>query len=102
MMATSLGERAVTTGSATQEWNEKLTILERFNGRTFNPVPSGSRAITVNLWTVKQNLLQQSYEVLKGSVYQSLALQTRLKPYFLNGRESVLDAANDLNWRMAR
>ena len=80
------------SGPAYQAWQDKLTILEHFNGRTFNPVPSGNGAVTVNLWTTTQDLLQQSYEALKGSVYQSyealkgsvyqsLALQTRLKGY---------------------
>ncbi|MCQ8131085.1 hypothetical protein NP596_21700, partial [Methylomonas sp. WSC-6] len=59
---------------------DKLTILERFNGRTFTAVPDGTAAATVNLWTTSQDLLQRSYDSLKESVYQSLAIQTRLKP----------------------
>ena len=44
--------------------------------------------------------VRKSYERLKGSVCQSLAVQTRLKPYLdLIGLESALDAANDLEWR---
>ena len=74
--------QSVVTGSAAyQSWADKLTVLEHFNGRTFNPVPSGAATVTVNLWTATQALLQQSYDQLKASVYQSLALQTRLKPY---------------------
>jgi hypothetical protein len=74
-------QNTVTGSGAYQSWADRLTILEHFNGRTFNPVPSGSTAATVNLWTTTQALLQQSYDQLKTSVYQSLALQTRLKPY---------------------
>ncbi|WAR43265.1 calcium-binding protein [Methylomonas rapida] len=60
---------------------DKLTILEHFNGRTFNSVPDGTTAATVNLWTTTQDLLQRSYDSLKESVYSSLVMQTRLKPY---------------------
>lgn len=71
----------VTSSAAYQSWADKLTILEHFNGRTFNLVPSGTAAVTVNLWTATQALRQQSYDQLKASVYEGLALQTRLKPY---------------------
>lgn len=46
-----------------------------------------SGAVTVNLWTTTQDLLEESYQALKGSVYQSLVLQT------------AMDAANDSEWR---
>ncbi|WP_367154192.1 calcium-binding protein [Methylomonas sp. HYX-M1] len=78
----SVNVQNVTSGSALyQTWVDKLTILEHFNGRTFNTVPAGSTAATVNLWTTTQDLLQRSYDNLKESVYSSLLLQTRLKPY---------------------
>ncbi|QPK64518.1 calcium-binding protein [Methylomonas sp. LL1] len=59
----------------------KLTILEHFNGRTFNNVPDGTVSATVNLWATSQDLLQRSYDSLRESVYESLVMQTRLKPY---------------------
>ncbi|TAN70255.1 MAG: hypothetical protein EPN17_06135 [Methylobacter sp.] len=59
----------------------ELTILEHFNGRTFNTVPTGTEAVTITLWTTTQSLLQNSYDTLKQSVYVSLAFQTNLKPY---------------------
>jgi Ca2+-binding RTX toxin-like protein len=73
----------VAIGSTTYNaWADKLTILEHFNGRTFNAVPAGTEATTVNLWTTTQDLLQRSYDGLKQSVYKSLLLQTSLKPYW--------------------
>jgi Ca2+-binding RTX toxin-like protein len=73
----------VATGSAAyNDWLSKLTILEHFNGRTFLPVPSDTTsAVAINFFTDRLNLLNQSYQALKDSVYQSLALQTHLKPY---------------------
>ncbi|ANE57980.1 hypothetical protein AYM39_22110 (plasmid) [Methylomonas sp. DH-1] len=71
----------VAAGSAAYNaWADKLTILEHFNGRTFNTVPAGTTAATINLWSVTQDLLQSSYDSLKTSVYQSLVLQTRVQP----------------------
>jgi len=80
--ALTVNVQGIAAGSATYPaWVDRLTILERFNGRTFNAVPAGTAAVTVNLWTTSQALLQQSYDHLKASVYQSLALQTWLRPY---------------------
>jgi hypothetical protein len=72
-----------TPGSAlyNQIANE-LTILERFNGATFNPVPAGTGVnATVNIWYTATSLLEQSYDALKQSVFASLELQTELQPY---------------------
>ncbi|MFA5810541.1 MAG: hypothetical protein WC935_09470, partial [Thermoleophilia bacterium] len=67
--------------SAYQAMADKLTIMEHFNGRTFQPVPDGNAPVTITLWHSPQDMLKLSYEALKNSVYQSLVLQTRLKPY---------------------
>ncbi|MCK9387630.1 MAG: putative Ig domain-containing protein [Sulfuritalea sp.] len=64
-----------------QAMADKLTIMERFNGRTFQPVPEGIDPITITLWHNAQDMLNLSYEALRTSVHDSLALQTRLKPY---------------------
>ena len=73
--------QGIGTGSAAYlAWQTKLSLLERFNGRTYNPVPSGSNAVTVNIWQAAQTQLNQSYDSLKTSVYQVLSLQTRFKP----------------------
>ena len=61
-------------------WQTKLSVLERFNGATYSKVPAGSADATVYIWAAAQQVLQQSYNALKDSVYQSLILQTRLKP----------------------
>ena len=64
-----------------QAWADKLTILEHFNGRTFNTVPAGTAPVTVTLLTGAQPLLQQSYDAIKESVYGALVVQAQLKPY---------------------
>ncbi len=73
--------RHVNPGADTAEWERKLTILERFNGRTFSEVPEGTDPVTVVIAPQAQSLLQQSYDALRESVYRSLAIQTRLLPY---------------------
>ncbi|VUZ26587.1 Uncharacterised protein, partial [uncultured Comamonas sp.] len=62
-------------------WANILTIMERFNGRTYQAVPEGNDPVTLTLWHTPRGLLQKSYDALKQSVYDSLLLQTRLKPY---------------------
>ncbi len=64
---------------AYQAWAQKLTIMEHFNGRTYQPVPDGTDPVTMTLWHSPHDGLQLSYDALKTSVYQSLALQTRSK-----------------------
>ena len=61
-------------------WADKLSVLEKFNGRTLRQVPTGTGAVTVDIFGGTRDLLQQSYNALKSSVYESLELQTRLKP----------------------
>ncbi|MBD9359667.1 calcium-binding protein [Methylomonas fluvii] len=80
VLAQLLTDFAAAGSAAYNAWADKLTVLEHFNGRTFNTVPAGTTAATINLWSVTQDLLQSSYEALKNSVYQSLVLQTRVKP----------------------
>ncbi len=88
-------------------WNKKIHILEAFNGSyffglptqpsvgaktgiTFSSASSGGggsltiiNSIPINIRYAQQQLdfLQQSYDALKESVYDSLLLQTRLRPY---------------------
>ena len=64
-----------------QAWETKISLLEHFNGRTFNTVPGGTAAATVNFWSGNLDLLNKSYNALKLSVYEALVVQTRLKPY---------------------
>ncbi len=85
------------------EWGPKLHILEAFNGRYFFNLPgeagttghggavaglslntpdaNGRRIGTMALAAPQVMALQQSYDALKESVYTSLVLQTRLKPW---------------------
>lgn len=93
------------------EWSRKLHILEAFNGQYFFNLPeeksltdganwgvsilagtgggSGGGALAMEAFPtlridfsqVQLDLLQQAYDALKESVYASLVLQTRLKPY---------------------
>ncbi|PPK76541.1 hypothetical protein B0F87_103148 [Methylobacter tundripaludum] len=84
-----------------------LKTLEAFNGRDFAPIASNSGSTTLaafstsapaggsgsgfgldidtpvmyNMQQARLNLLNQSYNSLAASVYDSLILQTRLKPY---------------------
>jgi Ca2+-binding RTX toxin-like protein len=67
--------------TAYQAWLDKLTILERFNGQTFLPVPEAGTSLSMIFYDTREALLDQSYQSLKDSVYGALALQTRLKPY---------------------
>jgi len=72
----------VTTGSpAWQAWLDKLSVLERFNGQTFLPVPAAGTTLTIDVFNTRETLLDASYAALKASVYGGLLLQTRLKPY---------------------
>ena len=102
------------------DWSRKLHVLEAFNGQYFFNLPeqksqtdganwglaisagsgggSGSGAIAieafptlrVNFSQTQLDLLQQAYDSLKESVYASLVMQTRLKPY-LDQIELVID-----------
>ena len=124
------------------EWTQKLHIIESFNGSYFFGLPSSSQTagavtgltiatptatstsvqITANLMQTQLDLLQQSYDAIKGSVYDALVLQTRFKP-LLDQINLVIDAsgisldfsqvnatfgtrigqnaANDAEWRVA-
>ncbi|EAR20406.1 calcium-binding protein [Nitrococcus mobilis] len=90
-----------------KKWLTRLSTLERFNGRTFiefqapevdsddwaisvDTAASGGTGATVgislhkvdvNLSDTQLELLEQSYQALRTSVYQGLLFQTRLKPY---------------------
>jgi hypothetical protein len=102
------------------DWTRKLHILEAFNGQYFFNLPeqksqtdganwglrisagsgggSGSGAVAiealptlhVNFSQAQLDLLQQAYDSLKESVYASLVMQTRLKPY-LDQIELIID-----------
>ena len=65
-----------------QAWETKITLLEHFNGRLLQPMPDAPNAVVLfNFMDGHLDLLDQSYNALAESVYQSLLLQTRLKPY---------------------
>ncbi|OJX05334.1 MAG: hypothetical protein BGO72_14040 [Burkholderiales bacterium 70-64] len=97
------------------EWSRKLHVLEAFNGQYFFNLPgaasqtdganwgfsvqlgsSGGTALDalptlhVQLSRPQLDFLQQAYDSLSESVYASLVLQTRLKPY-LDALELVID-----------
>jgi hypothetical protein len=72
----------VTAGTAVYTaWLDQLSLLERFNGRTFRVVPTGTAPVTVSFSSAQMTLLDQSYRALKESAYNALFLQTRGKPY---------------------
>ncbi|MCZ4305667.1 calcium-binding protein [Zoogloeaceae bacterium G21618-S1] len=98
-------------------WDQKMHILEAFNGEYFFDLPADdgalrwgtvgisevtgstttnttetqtTRTLAISYAQQQLNLLQQSYDALKQSVYEGLATQTRLKPY-LDAVELVID-----------
>lgn len=100
-------------------WRQKLAVLEAFNGQYFFNLPgvrsetaganwglavqagsggSGAAALAIGGWPTLRvqfaqtqlDLLQQAYDGLRESVYASLVLQTRLRPY-LDRIELVID-----------
>ncbi len=83
---------------AYQAWAQKLTIMEHFNGRTYQPVPEGSDPVTITLWHNPRDMLQLSYEALKASVYDSLALQTRLEPILDKIGLTITDTGIELDF----
>jgi Ca2+-binding RTX toxin-like protein len=110
------------------QWSAKLHILEAFNGSYFFAFPDqgsgeGKGAVTgmlvrntsysavalgaptktllINFRQAQLNLLNQSYELLKQSVYQTLFYQTRFQTHFLpllDHVELVFDNAGQLAW----
>lgn len=61
---------------------DTLSLLERFNGQTFQPLPADpSATLSYTILREQQALIDQSYQALKNSVYDSLLVQTRFKPY---------------------
>lgn len=84
-------------------WFDRMTILEKFNGRTFVelnadsaitewiPLPVADRTgshrvvgiehLRVDLSQAQTDLLARSYHALRESVYEGLLLQTRLRPF---------------------
>lgn len=62
------------------DWVEKMTILERFNGRLYSNITELSNSVTVNYWVSSQDLLNMSYNALKESVIKNLIYQVRLSP----------------------
>ncbi|BCM24952.1 calcium-binding protein [Methyloradius palustris] len=85
-----------------QAMADKLTVMEHFNGRTYQPIPTGTGAVTLTLWHVAQDLLNQSYDVLKQSVYQSLhqaaIYDTLVKPLLDEVQLSITDAGISLDF----
>lgn len=97
------------------EWEQKLHIIETFNGSYFYGLPNTTQTagaitgltiatptagstnvpITVSMLQTQLDLLQQSYDAIKSSVYQALLLQTRFKP-LLDQINLVIDA-NGIN-----
>ncbi len=76
-------------------WGERIAVLEAFNGQNYATLKATD---TTNVWTgsTRQRLLTESWAALESSVYGSLALQTRLKPY-LDRIDLVIDEAG-MRW----
>ncbi|MDO8812808.1 MAG: calcium-binding protein [Gallionella sp.] len=80
---TSVTLEGIVTGTpAYAVFMDKLGVVERFNGQTFRPLPDDPSTIfSYTILVEQQAFIGQSYQALKGSVYDSLLVQTRLKPY---------------------
>ena len=71
---------------------DKLQVLEVFNNQVFGEIPDIFGADGTNaLSDPQQSLLNQAYDTLRQSVYDALAVQTRLKPYLESLATEVLD-----------
>jgi hypothetical protein len=96
--------RFVVTGSADTVLQARLAriipVLEVFNGQTVDESGWASTVSTINNVQVRTYTIaaqqaasmQASYDSLSSSVYSTLIVQTRLRPY-LEGIELVIDAA---------
>ena len=81
-LPTTVSVAGLAIGSeAYDTWITQLQTMERFNGRAFGIPTEGATSITINMFAERKALLNQAYDALRESVYDSLLLQTRLKPY---------------------
>jgi Ca2+-binding RTX toxin-like protein len=86
--AAAAGGVVIFAENISKEWHDRIVLLERFNGRTISDRllvswVTGPEYHIQQQFQISQDqydLLQQSYDALKESVYESLVLQTRLKP----------------------
>ncbi len=107
---------------AYQDWIRKLSILERFNGREFidfdsltktaqnnnirptlrsltdSLLPSGFGLINVTIRQERLDLLQQAYDSLEQSVYDSLIFQTRFDKYIDDISLQIVDGSLELDF----
>ena len=102
------------------QWNQRIHILEAFNGRHFFNLPSEAQAgggavmgmnfstattggiagvtlgtLAINYSQAQLDLLGQSYDALRESVYNALILQTRFKP-LVDSIDLTLSATGNL------
>jgi Ca2+-binding RTX toxin-like protein len=125
----SISERSVLSEeyrALIAEWSQKLHILESFNGRYFFTFPGqtqegpsavsgmstdasgggsvgipSAQMLVVNFSQTQLDLLQQSYNALRESVYEALFYQTRFETVFvplLDKIELVIGADNSISW----
>ncbi|MBK7764857.1 MAG: hypothetical protein IPI44_01390 [Sulfuritalea sp.] len=95
----SVSFAGVANGSpAYQAWLDKLSILERFNGQTFLPVPAAGTTLAIDFHAAREAALDAAYEALKESVYDGLVMQTRLKPYLDQIRLSIAESGIALDF----
>ncbi|MBP9714083.1 MAG: calcium-binding protein, partial [Sterolibacterium sp.] len=102
--------RVVWANSSTQsEWEDRLHVLEAFNGRYFFSLPGESQAgalaglslgtpdsgglvtATVDLLQNHLDALNTSYESLRSEIFNTLAQQTRLKTVLDGIRPVIID-----------
>ena len=102
------------TGMSVDEYRNLIGVLEVFNGERFYALPTSNAPLVAGVTITSSSsasggvtvlgtnyniappaaqltLLQQSYDALKESIYGTLVMQTRLKPY-LDSIELTIDA----------
>ena len=79
---------------------EKLTVVERFNGTTYQPVPTHTGNVNLTLFHIAMGLLDESYNALKTSVYENLLksyqFESTIKP--LLSKIGIVETSGVLNF----
>ncbi|MHA7685913.1 calcium-binding protein [Cupriavidus sp. PET2-C1] len=81
------------SSSVTLAEERLLAITSIFNGKA-EPETLLTTSPSLELWSTRRDLLQQSLDAIKGSVYDALLTQTRLKPH-IAAIELIFDKNGD-------
>ena len=93
---TAITLEGITAGSAayTAFMNE-LSMVERFNGQTFRPLPSDpATTLSYTILRTQQALIDQSYQVLKSSVLMACGRRRTPNPTSTRSHWALMPAAS--------